>query len=58
MIGATTVGGTLTVCRTAGIVTMGTGGIGGVHRGWAQSFDISADIGALSNSPALVVAPA
>jgi pseudouridine-5'-phosphate glycosidase len=55
-IGATTVGGTLTVCRAAGIVTMGTGGIGGVHRGWAQSFDISADIGALSNTPALVVA--
>jgi pseudouridine-5'-phosphate glycosidase len=55
-IGATTVGGTLTVCRGAGIVTMGTGGIGGVHRGWARSFDISADIGALSNSPVLVVA--
>jgi len=55
-IGATTVGGTLTVCRAAGIVTVGTGGIGGVHRGWAQSFDISADIGALSNTPALVVA--
>ncbi len=55
-IGATTVGGTLTVARAAGIRTMGTGGIGGVHRGWARSFDISADIGALSNSPAIVVA--
>jgi pseudouridylate synthase len=55
-IGATTVGGTLTVARAAGIRVLGTGGIGGVHRGWAQSFDISADIGALSNTPALVVA--
>jgi pseudouridine-5'-phosphate glycosidase len=55
-IGATTVGGTLTVARAAGIRVMGTGGIGGVHRGWAQSFDISADIGALSNTPAIVVA--
>ena len=55
-IGATTVGGTLTVCRTAGIWSWATGGIGGVHRGWAQSFDISADIGALANTPALVVA--
>ncbi len=55
-IGATTVGGTLTVARAAGIVTMGTGGIGGVHRGWETSLDISADIGALSNTPALVVA--
>jgi pseudouridylate synthase len=55
-IGATTVGGTLTVARTTGIRVLGTGGIGGVHRGWAQSFDISADIGALSNSPAIVVA--
>ncbi len=55
-IGATTVGGTLTVARAAGIVTMGTGGIGGVHRGWETSLDISADIGALSNTPAIVVA--
>ncbi len=55
-IGATTVGGTLTVARGAGIRVMGTGGIGGVHRGWETSFDISADIGALSNTPAIVVA--
>jgi pseudouridine-5'-phosphate glycosidase len=55
-IGATTVGGTLTVARAAGIRVMGTGGIGGVHRGWATSLDISADIGALSNTPSVVVA--
>ena len=33
-VGATTVGGTLAVCRTTGIRFMATGGLGGVHRGW------------------------
>ncbi len=55
-IGATTVGGTLAVARAAGIRTMGTGGIGGVHRGWAQSLDISADINAIASTQAVVVA--
>ena len=50
--GATTVGGTLAVCRAAGIRFMGTGGIGGVHRG---RLDISADLLELSRSPVLVV---
>lgn len=54
-IGATTVGGTLVACRRAGIVFMATGGIGGVHRGWAQRPDVSADLGALADTPALVV---
>src|SRR5690348_10472832 len=35
-VGATTVGGTLAVSRRAGIRFMGTGGIGGVHRGWQR----------------------
>ena len=39
--GATTVGGTLAVCRVVGIRFMGTGGIGGVHRG---ALDVSADL--------------
>ena len=52
-IGATTVGGTLAVCRAAGIRFMGTGGIGGVHRG--TRFDISADLLELSRSQAVVV---
>ena len=43
-LGATTVAGTLAVCRIAGIHFMATGGIGGVHRGWQQSMDISADM--------------
>ena len=51
--GATTVGGTLAVCRSAGIRFMGTGGIGGVHRG--TRFDISADLLELSRSQAVVV---
>ena len=51
-VGATTVGGTLAVCRAVGIRFMGTGGIGGVHRG---ALDISADLTELARTPALVV---
>ena len=32
-----------------------TGGLGGVHRGAAQSFDVSADLGVLATTPVLVV---
>lgn len=51
--GATTVGGTLVVCRAAGIRFMGTGGIGGVHRG--MRLDISADLLELSRSQVVIV---
>ena len=54
-VGATTVGGTLAVCRTAGIHFMGTGGIGGVHRGFAALPDVSADLGELARTQTLVV---
>jgi pseudouridylate synthase len=54
--GATTVGGTLAVCRVAGIRFMGTGGIGGVHRGWQEHPDVSADLAVLARTTALVVA--
>jgi len=54
-LGATTVGGTLAVCRSAGIRFMGTGGLGGVHRGFAQSLDISADLPQLARTEAVVV---
>jgi pseudouridine-5'-phosphate glycosidase len=54
-IGATTVGGTLAVCRAAGIRFMGTGGLGGVHRGFPHPPDVSADIGELARTQALVV---
>jgi pseudouridylate synthase len=52
-IGATTVGGTLAACRAAGIGFMGTGGIGGVHRG--ERLDVSSDLGELARTEALVV---
>jgi pseudouridylate synthase len=54
-VGATTVGGTLAVCRAAGIRFMGTGGIGGVHRGYPHPPDVSADLGELARCQALVV---
>lgn len=54
-LGATTVGGTLAACRLAGIRFMGTGGIGGVHRGFAKRPDVSADLAELARTSALVV---
>jgi pseudouridylate synthase len=55
MCGATTVAGTIAVCRVVGIHFMSTAGIGGAHRGWATSGDISADILELGTSPVCVV---
>jgi pseudouridine-5'-phosphate glycosidase len=46
------VGGTLAVCRAVGIRFMGTGGIGGVHRG---ALDVSADLTELARATVLVV---
>jgi pseudouridylate synthase len=54
-LGATTVGGTLAVCRALGIRFLGTGGIGGVHRGFADSLDISGDLVQMARTPAVVV---
>jgi pseudouridylate synthase len=54
-LGATTVGGTLAVCRAAGIRFLGTGGIGGVHRDYAERPDISADLPELARTQAMVV---
>ena len=53
--GATTVAGTLAVCAVAGIHFMGTGGIGGVHRGWADTLDISADLDEMARTAVCVV---
>ena len=53
-VGATTVGGVLTIARAVGIRFLGTGGIGGVHRGYPSPPDVSADIVALIQSPTLV----
>ena len=54
-VGATTVGGNLAICRLVGIRFMGTGGLGGVHRGFPHPPDVSADLGELARTPALVV---
>ena len=54
-VGATTVGGTLAVARTAGITWMATGGLGGVHRGFPDPPDVSADLAQLARTQALVV---
>ena len=54
-IGATTVGGTLAVARAAGIRVLATGGVGGVHRGFPDPPDVSADLAQLVRTPALVV---
>ena len=54
-LGATTVGGTLVICRHAGIRFLATGGVGGVHRGWHEHPDVSADVAELARTPALVV---
>ncbi len=54
-LGSTTVGGTLAVCRAVGIRFVGTGGIGGVHRGFAETLDISADLPQLARTAAVVV---
>ena len=54
-VGATTVGGTLAAARAAGIHVLGTGGLGGVHRGFPDPPDVSADLAQLARTPALVV---
>jgi pseudouridine-5'-phosphate glycosidase len=54
-VGATTVGGTLAVARAVGIRWMATGGLGGVHRGFPDPPDVSADLAQLARTPALVV---
>jgi pseudouridine-5'-phosphate glycosidase len=55
VLGATTVGGTLAACSAAGIRFLGTGGVGGVHRGFAERPDVSADLGELARASVLVV---
>jgi pseudouridine-5'-phosphate glycosidase len=54
-VGATTVGGTLAVCRKVGIAVMATGGLGGVHRGWTEHPDVSSDLIELARTRSLVV---
>ena len=53
--GATTVAATMMAAQIAGISVFATGGIGGVHRGAEESFDISADLDELGRTPVIVV---
>lgn len=53
--GATTVAATLHLAQTARIRVFATGGIGGVHRGAGESFDISSDLMALASYPVVTV---
>ena len=53
--GATTVAATMICAKLAGIEVFATGGIGGVHRGAELSFDISADLQELAQTPVTVV---
>jgi pseudouridine-5'-phosphate glycosidase len=54
--GSTTVAATMIAAHLARIDVFATGGIGGVHRGAATSFDISADLHELAQTPVTVVA--
>ncbi len=53
--GATTVAATMIAAHLAGIEVFATGGIGGVHRGAESSFDVSADLQELAQTPVTVV---
>ena len=53
--GATTVASTMIIAAMAGIKVFATGGIGGVHRNAQQTFDISADLQELAQTPVAVV---
>ena len=55
LTGATTVASTAYLAHRAGIRVFATGGLGGVHRGAAQSFDESADLPALASVPIALV---
>jgi len=56
LTGATTVAATMICAHLAGIEVFATGGIGGVHRGAEETFDISADLRELAETPVTVVA--
>ncbi|UUX49649.1 pseudouridine-5'-phosphate glycosidase [Nisaea acidiphila] len=55
LTGGTTVAATMILAARAGIEVFATGGIGGVHRGAEQDFDISADLDELARTPVMVV---
>jgi pseudouridine-5'-phosphate glycosidase len=54
-LGGTTVATTMWIAAQAGIAVFATGGIGGVHRGAEETFDISADLSELGRTPVAVI---
>lgn len=52
---ATTVSTTMELAASAGVRVFATGGLGGVHRGCAEHFDVSSDLAALTRFPVAVV---
>ena len=54
-LASTTVSATMRAAHLAGIAIFATGGIGGVHRGAATTFDVSSDIDELAATPVAVV---
>lgn len=55
LTGSTTVAATMIAAHLAGIKVFATGGIGGVHRGVVDTFDVSADLQELAQTPVTVV---
>lgn len=53
--GATTVASTSALAALVGIRVFATGGLGGVHRGASETFDVSADLGVIASTPVLIV---
>jgi pseudouridine-5'-phosphate glycosidase len=53
--GATTVAATAALAALAGVPLFATGGLGGVHRGARDTWDVSADLAGLARTPILVV---
>lgn len=54
-VGATTVAGTMIAAKLAGIKFFVTGGIGGVHRGFNEDMDVSADLDELAKTSICVI---
>jgi len=54
--GALTVSATVAAAHLVGLPIVATGGTGGVHRGWAHSFDVSNDLHEMARTPVAVVA--
>ncbi len=53
--GATTVSGTLTCASLASLEVLATGGIGGIHRDFSYSHDVSGDLQQIANTQAIIV---